>query len=43
MKSDCQVGLLDVDLCGPSIPKMFNLEGHSIHQCSEGYVCVVLT
>ncbi|KAK7110177.1 cytosolic Fe-S cluster assembly factor NUBP2 homolog [Littorina saxatilis] len=35
-----KVGLLDVDLCGPSIPKMFNLEGQSIHQCSEGWLPV---
>jgi Mrp family chromosome partitioning ATPase len=33
-----QVGLLDVDLCGPSIPKMFNLEGKTVHQCSQGLV-----
>ncbi|XP_076461202.1 cytosolic Fe-S cluster assembly factor NUBP2 homolog [Babylonia areolata] len=35
-----KVGLLDVDLCGPSIPKMFNLEDKSIHQCSEGWLPV---
>ncbi|KAL8579017.1 hypothetical protein ACOMHN_035956 [Nucella lapillus] len=35
-----KVGLLDVDLCGPSIPKMFHLEGQSIHQCSEGWLPV---
>jgi Mrp family chromosome partitioning ATPase len=31
-----QVGLLDVDLCGPSVPKMFGVEGSDIHQCPEG-------
>lgn len=31
-----QVGILDLDLCGPSIPKMLNLKGRSIHQCNEG-------
>lgn len=31
-----QVGVLDIDLCGPSIPKMLNLEGSNIHQCSTG-------
>ena len=31
-----QVGILDVDLCGPSIPHMLNLKGKDIHQCSEG-------
>ncbi|XP_064479977.1 cytosolic Fe-S cluster assembly factor NUBP2 homolog [Ornithodoros turicata] len=35
-----KVGLLDVDLCGPSIPKMLNLEGRDIHQCNEGWVPV---
>eukprot|EP01137_Pigoraptor_chileana_P020988 Opistho-2@84117 len=34
------VGVLDIDLCGPSIPKMFNLQNHSIHQCAEGWVPV---
>ncbi|XP_077489725.1 NUBP iron-sulfur cluster assembly factor 2 isoform X2 [Amblyomma americanum] len=37
---DKKVGLLDVDLCGPSIPKMLNLDGHSIHQCPQGWVPV---
>ena len=31
-----QVGILDVDLCGPSIPRMMNVEGKDIHQCSSG-------
>lgn len=35
-----KVGILDVDLCGPSIPKMFNLEGRDIHQCPEGWLPV---
>ncbi|KAJ8318992.1 hypothetical protein KUTeg_004083 [Tegillarca granosa] len=34
------VGLLDVDLCGPSIPRMFNVEKHDIHQCPEGWLPV---
>ena len=34
------VGLLDVDLCGPSIPRMLNLEKSSIHQCDSGWVPV---
>ena len=34
------VGILDVDLCGPSIPRMLNLESSSIHQCDEGWVPV---
>lgn len=31
-----QVGVLDIDLCGPSIPHLFNLEGSEVHQCSDG-------
>ena len=31
-----QVGLLDVDLCGPSLPKMFGVNGQDVHQCPEG-------
>jgi len=34
------VGLLDVDLCGPSIPRMLALEQSSVHQCDEGWVPV---
>ncbi|KAF5186010.1 Cytosolic fe-s cluster assembly factor nbp35 [Thalictrum thalictroides] len=32
-----QVGLLDIDICGPSIPKMLGLEGHDIHQNNFGW------
>ncbi|UYV79577.1 CFD1 [Cordylochernes scorpioides] len=35
-----QVGLLDVDLTGPSIPHMLGLEGASVHQCDQGWVPV---
>ncbi|XP_064614543.1 cytosolic Fe-S cluster assembly factor NUBP2 homolog [Liolophura sinensis] len=35
-----KVGILDVDLCGPSIPRMLNVVGKDIHQCSEGWVPV---
>ncbi|XP_014670658.1 PREDICTED: cytosolic Fe-S cluster assembly factor NUBP2 homolog [Priapulus caudatus] len=35
-----RVGLLDVDLCGPSIPRMLNLENQDVHQCPEGWVPV---
>ena len=34
--------MLDVDLCGPSIPRMLNVEGQDVHQCPTGcveYVC----
>jgi hypothetical protein len=32
-----QVGLLDVDLCGPSIPKMMNLENEQLSQSNLGW------
>lgn len=35
-----RVGLLDVDLTGPSIPRMLGLDGHGVHQSSDGWVPV---
>ena len=32
-----EVGLLDLDICGPSIPRMMGLEGHDVHQSAEGW------
>ena len=29
---DHQVGLMDTDICVPSMPKMLGLEAHEIHQ-----------
>lgn len=39
---DChlQVGILDVDICGPSVPLLLGVEGKEILQCSEGWVPV---
>ena len=34
---DKQIGLLDIDICGPSIPKMLGLEGQEIHQSNLGW------
>ncbi|EOA13622.1 hypothetical protein CARUB_v10026692mg [Capsella rubella] len=34
---DHQVGLMDIDICGPSIPKMLGLEGQEIHQSNLGW------
>jgi Mrp family chromosome partitioning ATPase len=28
---------MDIDICGPSIPKMLGLEGHDIHQSNLGW------
>ncbi len=35
-----KVGVLDVDLCGPSVPKMFNVEKAIVHQCEQGWMPV---
>lgn len=35
-----KVGILDVDICGPSIPYLLNVEGKDVHQSSEGWVPV---
>lgn len=37
-----KVGLLDVDLCGPSVPKMFGVQGQDVHQCPEGWLPVYI-
>lgn len=34
---DYQVGLLDIDICGPSIPKMLGLEGQEIRHSNLGW------
>jgi len=40
VSSGFKVGLLDIDLCGPSIPRLLGLEQRSIHQSSAGWVPV---
>lgn len=35
-----QVGILDIDLCGPSIPRMLNVGRTDVHQCDSGWVPV---
>ncbi|PAA67990.1 hypothetical protein BOX15_Mlig021614g3 [Macrostomum lignano] len=32
-----QVGLLDVDICGPSVPTMLGLLGETVHQSADGW------
>jgi len=32
-----QVGLLDIDICGPSVPKLVGLEGEEIHRSNAGW------
>src|SRR5277367_6736036 len=35
-----RVGILDIDLTGPSIPRMLGVDGHEVHQSSDGWVPV---
>jgi len=35
-----RIGVLDVDLCGPSVPRIFGVAGNDVHNCSEGWVPV---
>ncbi|XP_076998349.1 cytosolic Fe-S cluster assembly factor NUBP2 isoform X2 [Tamandua tetradactyla] len=37
-----KVGILDVDLCGPSVPRMLGAQGRAVHQCDGGWVPVFL-
>jgi len=32
-----RVGLLDLDICGPSVPLMLGLQGQEVHQSSSGW------
>lgn len=33
---ELNIGLLDLDVCGPSLPKMTGLEGEQVHQSNSG-------
>jgi len=35
-----KVGILDIDLCGPSVPRMLGLQDSEIHQGSQGWLPV---
>ncbi|XP_055377322.1 cytosolic Fe-S cluster assembly factor NUBP2 homolog [Condylostylus longicornis] len=39
-ESGYKVGLLDIDLCGPSIPYLLGLENSEIYQCENGWLPV---
>jgi Mrp family chromosome partitioning ATPase len=41
LKRRKKVGILDVDLCGPSIPTVLGLQSAQVKSCSEGCVCKV--
>ncbi len=38
-----QVAVLDVDVCGPSIPLVMGLEGEQVHNSGSGWSPVVRT
>jgi len=39
-KNGLKVGVLDIDLCGPSIPRMCGVQGHEVHQHDAGWLPV---
>lgn len=39
---DVDVGLLDIDICGPSVPRMLALEGSDVHRSNTGWSPVYL-
>ncbi|CAG9133432.1 unnamed protein product [Plutella xylostella] len=41
-ESGFKVGLLDIDLCGPSVPHILNLEDQNVHQGPDGWVPVYM-
>ncbi|VDN08660.1 unnamed protein product [Dibothriocephalus latus] len=40
-QKNLRVGLLDVDLCGPSIPRILGLENAQVDQCSTGWLPII--
>lgn len=36
------VGLLDVDICGPSVPRMLGLTGREVHQSGNGWTPILV-
>ena len=36
-RKNLNVGILDADITGPSIPKMFGVEGHELSGDADGY------
>ena len=42
MKLNSSIGPQDIDLCGPSVPKMLNVEDSEVSQCEEGWLPVMV-
>ena len=34
---EVNVGVLDIDLCGPSLPRIFGVEGEEVHRSGSGW------
>jgi Mrp family chromosome partitioning ATPase len=41
-EKELDIGLLDVDICGPSVPRMLGLEGQDVHRSNSGWSPVYL-
>ena len=37
LSKNYEVGLLDVDICGPSVPTLLGLVGQGVHQSADGW------
>ncbi|CAI5759250.1 unnamed protein product [Candida verbasci] len=40
---DLEIGAMDLDICGPSLPKMLGADGESIHQSNSGWTPVYVS
>ena len=40
LSQNYRVGILDIDICGPSVPKILGIDKRQVFQCSEGWVPV---
>lgn len=38
-----KVAVMDIDICGPSIPRIMGVEGETVHQSGSGWSPVVST
>lgn len=43
VEGDNDTGLMDVDICGPSLPLLFGLEGQRLHSTSSGILPIPVT